>query len=926
MRLYGREAEAQRLNSLLDSARAGKSGVLMLRGEPGIGKTALLQYAIGQWQGMVLSARGLEAEAQLAFSGLADLCRPILGQLNAIPEPQAAGIAGALGLAPPIPIDRFVVCVATLSLLAAAAEQGPVLAVVDDSHWLDDASSEAIFFAARRLEAERIALVVTSREGEAGASPPTGVEELLLSGLDPTSASALLDERSHSPIAAHVMERLFRETGGNPLALCEVAASLSEAQLAGAEILDDPLPAAASVETALLRRVERLPPKTRQGLLVVAASYGDTSSITVASRLLGLPSAALGPAEELGLVRRDDGRMSFSHPLLRSAVYHHANESERTRVHAALAEAFRLQLADGTAGVPAIASTLEQRAWQLAAAASYPDESAASVVEEAARTAQNRGAHGAAASAYERAARLTADHEQRAQWLLEAARNAQLSGRPAPARELLTSALASTADGIQRGAIQHLRAHIEMAHGEFIFASKLLEDEAVRTTAVDNVQAALMLADAAVAASTAGEIELAVRLARKAQAVGKRAGGTAELAGDMILGGLLVASGEAKQGKLLVLRHARLPEGQDPPPFVLQIMPTVLAVLEEYDKARAFLDWLTGSARALSAPSLLVPALSLRSDLAYRTGDWYTAYADATEGLRLARDTNGNVTHGLVYLVQIEAARGLAQECREHAAELLGLASRFNIGAARTYAHAFIGRLALGLGQIDEAIAELEAATRLIERHQMREPNWVQEAPDLIEAYVRAGKIAQAAEVLSDLQAKAERTERLWTLAAAARCRGLLADTGSFEREFEEALRYHDRTPTPFEHARTELCFGERLRRARRPTEARLHLRSALEIFDRLDAAPWTARARAELRASGEKLRMSREATMRSLTPQELQLALTVGRGATNKEASATLFISPKTVEAHLRRIYVKLGIRSRTELALVLAREQMLD
>ena len=394
----------------------------------------------------------------------------------------------------------------------------------------------------------------------------------------------------------------------------------------------------------------------------------------------------------------------------------------------------------------------------------------------------------------------------------------------------------------------------------------------------------------------------------------------------MIFGALLVAFGEPEQGTPLVLRQARLPEGQDPPPLVLQIMPTVLVVLEEYEKARVFLDRLTDWARAHSAPSLLVPALQLRSDLGYRTGDWLAAYADAAEGLRLARETNGNVPHALAYLAQIEAARGLDQDCREHAAELLELASRFNIGAGLTYAHAFLGRLALGLGLVDEAIVELEEATRLIQRHQMREPNWVQEAPDLIEAYVRADRTAEAGKTLADLEEKAEGPSACGVSPPPPAAAGSSPTRTRSSREFAEALAWHDRTPTPFERARTELCFGERLRRARRPSESRLHLRSALETFDRLDAAPWTARASSELAATGDSVAARSQNGIHGLTPRELQLALIVGRGATNQEASAALFVSPKTVEAHLHRIYVKLPIRSRTELARLLALEQMLD
>jgi DNA-binding CsgD family transcriptional regulator len=930
MRLYGREAETARLDTLLASARAGKSGVLILRGEPGIGKTALLRYAKEQASGMtVLEARGLEGEAQLAFSGLADLLRLALDQLESIPPVQATALSGALGLAPPTGGDRFVVCAATLSLLAAAAEHQPVLAVVDDAHWLDEASRDAVLFAARRLEAERVALLMASLDLGSGpaAPPPAEIDELALSGLDRRAASGLLGERVPHPIGRQVIDRLVQVTGGNPLALCELVPTLTRAQLSGDAELGEPLPSAAGVERAFLRRIQRLGADTRQGLLVVAVSSGVTSTITAACEGLGLSATCLKPAEEEGILRSEDGRMLFSHPLLRAAVHSAATTSEHARAHLAVANALMIDSDRGAGGahdrlsVPAA----ERRAWHLAAAARGPDEPVAAALEDAAISASARGGYAASATALDRAAKLSPGREDRVRRLVGAARDWQLAGHAQPALELLQNALPLTSDDRQRATIQHLRAQVAIGQGDFVFAYQLLESEAARIAAVDDAQAALMLADAAAAASTAGEIKTALRLGRAAQATGTQAGGTAELAGDMIFGGLLIAFGEPKQGTPLVLRHAGLPEGRVPPPFVLQVMPTVLLVLEEYDKARAFFDWLVDSARALSAPSLLVPALPLRSDLGYRTGDWYAAYADAAEGLRLARETNGNVPHALAYLAQIEAARGLEQDCAAHATELLALARQFNIGSALTYAHAVRGRLALGLGLIEESIAELEEATHLIRRHQMREPNWIQEAPDLIEAYVRVGRLGDAAKALADLQEKADRTERVWALGAAARCRGLLAGEDSFEREFAEALAWHDRIPTPFERARTELCFGERLRRARRPSEARLHLHAALETFHRLDAAPWTERASSELAATGESVSPRSQNGVQDLTPRELQLALIVGRGATNREASGTLFVSPKTVEAHLHRIYVKLGIRSRTELARLLALEHML-
>jgi DNA-binding CsgD family transcriptional regulator len=929
MRLYGREAETGRIDSLLDAARAGRSAVLVVRGEPGIGKTALLRYAARRAQETtVLSARGLETDQRLAFSGLADLFLPVLGRLEAIPRAQSAALAGALGLGAPVVSDGFLVRVATLSLLSAAAEERPVLALLDDSQWLDEASREAILFAARHLEAERVALIVTALLSESTIDS-FGLDEVTLVGLVRTAAGELLEEQLGYPVAPRVLDQIAKFSGGNPLALCELARDLSEAQLRGTEVIGEGrLPPTAIVEHAFLRRVQRLGADTRQGLLVVAVSSGVTSTITAACGVLGLSPACLESAEEQGIIRSEDGRTLFSHPLLRAAVHNSATITAHARAHTALANGLTADIERDVkrAGDQLPLPAVERRAWHLAAAARAPDESVAAALEDAAASACARGGYAASATTLDRAAKLSPGREDRVRRLVGAARDWQLAGHAEQALELLPEALALTSDDRLRAAVQHLRAQIQMAQGEFAVAYKLLEVEALRIAAVDEAKAALMFADAAIGASTVGEIETAVRLAREAQARGKRAGGTAELTGDMILGASLVAFGEPTQGIALVLRHAHLPDSRVPPPPVLQVMPTVLLVVEEYDRARAFLDWLNHSAVALAGPSLLVPALLLRSDLEFRTGDWLAAYADAAEGLRLAREANGNVPLALAYLAQIEAVRGVEQDCREHAGELLELATRFSIGAGFTYAHAFLGRLALGLGLIDEAIDELEEATRLIERHQMREPNWVQQAPDLIEAYVRAGRIAEAASVLSDLREKSERAERVWGLAAAARCGGLLADDDSFERDFEQALIWHERTPTPFERARTELCYGERLRRARSRSEARTHLRTALQTFDQLNATPWAARTRAELAATGEVVRPPTEDGLASLTPQELQLALIVGRGATNKEASAALFVSPKTVEAHLHRTYVKLGIRSRTELARLLAREQILD
>ena len=911
MRLQGRETECARIDGLLLAARAGESGTLALRGEPGVGKTALVEYALESADGMgVLRARGLEAEAELAFSGLSELLDPVLDRLKKLAHGPSAALRGALGLGPTTALDRFIVFVAALNLLATVAEEQPLLVVIDDWHWFDEASRAAILFIARRLDREGIAVVLAARDTTKAGVGDAPVEELDVQGLRPDACLALLQGIARSAVGADVAAELCTATGGNPLAIREIANQLSPRQLVGDEPLGDHLPAAARVEASFLARVERLSSETQRALLVAAASFGATSTIVEACRLLAIPEGAFDEAEEAGLIAVRGGRTTFSHPLLRSAVYNSAAGSRRARVHAALAESFRLQLPeDGDEAAPA----LERRAWQLAAAVSTPDESTAAVVERAARTAQARGAFGAAAGGYERAARLTVGRERRAQRLVEAAECAQLAGTAEASRELLAMALASTADRSLTGRIHHLRGQVELLQGRFGAACDLLEAEGARVASWDEGRAALMLADAALAAGTLGRFDRGARLARTSQALGARAGGEAALVGDLILGALLVATGASDEGEELALRH-RGAVGEGPAPIVLQIMPQVFIALERYDEATALLDTLIDSARDLSAPSLLVPALSIRADIGYRTGDWIAAQVDAAEGLRLARETGGNVLYALNYAGQIEAGLGLEQRCREHLGEMIGIGESLGLESVLSYGHAFLGRLALGLGQVDEAVRELEESARLIARHGMREPNWVQETPDLVEAYVRSGGDATA--TVDAFVARAAETRRPWALATAARCRGLIADESTFADAFEEALILHEATPSPFERARTELCYGERLRRARKRREARGRLKAAFDVFDRLGARPWAARAAAELAASGEQARRAHGSRVHELTPQELQLALLVSQGATNKEAAATLFISPKTVEAHLHRIYVKLGLRSRTELA----------
>jgi DNA-binding CsgD family transcriptional regulator/lipopolysaccharide biosynthesis regulator YciM len=904
--LLGREAECLRLDSLVAEARAGTSGTLVIRGEPGIGKTSLLAYAAEQAAGFrILRARGVESESALAFAGLNDLLRPVLDLVPAIPEPQAAALGGALALGPPAPGDRFATCAATFSLLAAAAEEKPLLALVDDAQWLDPSSAEAILFAARRLETEPTLVLFAVREGEPSLLDRTDLAELLVPGLEAAAGRELLGARVAPPVA----DRLVELTAGNPLALVEIPALLSDEQRSGAEPLDADLPAGPAIERAFRSRLDDLSDATRTALLVVASSdSGELETIERALASLGVGLHALDEAESARVVRVGE-HVDLAHPLLRSEIRRAASGADRRTAHAALA------------GV----EDPERRAWHLAAAAAPADESAAAAMEAVGLAARARGGYSEAGSAFERAAELTVDPHESAQRLCEAASDFRLAGRVDHARRLLDRALAADGESpATRARVEHIRGVVEMWHGSSRRAFHLLIEEAGRVEPSDPVRAARMLTDAAWAAFMSGEITIGRETAERACALSESSGGRTAVLAKAVLGVGLIVSGETSRALELVAPHQaellRAVEVEAMPWGFSRPIGQVLVWLERYGEAREMLTRTLDTARARSALAALPFSLAGLSELDFRTGNWTAAYAGAAEAVRIAEDTMqaSGIVYGLVCMAQVEAARGREDECTAHLARVVEMAEH-QIGAAVGYAVAIKGFLELGLGRSEQATVDLGEVARRVEAQGLREPAVIQWAPNLIEAYVRVGRADEAERTLVQFEELARQTDRAWALACAARCRGLLVGDAEFELPFEEALAGHAGTSTPFERARTELCYGERLRRARRRADAREHLRAALETFERLGAEPWAERARREITASGETVRRRDPYAADSLTPAELQVALLVARGATNKEAGAALFLSPKTIETHLGRVYRKLHVRSRTELANVL-------
>ena len=903
--LLGRESEQRRIEQLLESVRRGRSAALAIRGEAGIGKTALVRYAVDTAApATVLSAAGIEAEAELEFSGLLELCRPALGLIDELPEHHAATLRGALGLSPARSQDRFAVGAATLGFLAAAGEVGPTLVVVDDAQWLDPASADAIRFAVRRLDADRVGFVFGIRDAEPRAGDWDGFETLQLRGLALDDARTLLSSGGEALTEA-MLARLHAATAGNPLALRELPALLSPEQLAGRAPLAEPLPVGASVRRAFMRRAGRLPEETRRALVLVAlATMSDLQPIVATLPTLGLDASALHPAEDAGLVVIADGHIRFGHPLVRSAVHDAAGAVERRAAHAALAGALRA-LGDPDRG-----------ARHLAAAAVGPDEAVASELAAAGARACERSAYSAAADTFELAARLTPDRQARSQRLADAAEAAWSGGDPGRAQGFVAQGLDLGSDPRLRARLLELQGRTELQAGSQARARELLLEAAELLEPFDPVRAATTIGLAVFSCHFAGRIGDSVELGRRLRALVPADGTATDVQADYVLGRSLLLAGVTEEGgQLLEAVVGRILEHEELSRLQLSRVATSLVVLERHDEGRVFAARAVAIARE-EGPMALVYALSQSADIQTRGNAWQRALADTEEGLRLARELGQpNIGASFVAnLARIAAARGHAADCRRHAAEALKVFEAAGMGLAREQLRCAVALLELGLGRVEEAVTVLEDSVRGVEEMALVDRDVAPE-PDLVEALAALGRAGEAQARLDAWVARIDPEPIPWAAQLAARCRGILAPDDELDERFGEALLLHERGGDAFGRARTLLCFGERLRRAGRKTEARERLREAHGVFVSLEATPWSDRARRELRATGERLRRVRPEEGEELTPQELQVALQVADGKTNKEAGAALFLSPKTVEFHLARVYRKLDLSSRAEL-----------
>ena len=905
--LLGRADERREIEQALARARSGASAVLALAGEPGIGKTALLGHAAQRSTGMrLLRARGIESETQVPFGSLLELVRPALVLLDQIPAPQAAALEAALALRPAAAQDRFAVGAATLSLLAAYAEQAPVTVLVDDAQWLDGPSAAALLFAFRRMVANPVAVLIAVREGEPSLLDGADLPVIRLGGLSLDEAALLAPGLPPDAIG-----RLHQATAGNPLALRELATDAGDRDLMLAPE-GAPVMVSARISRAFLRRASMLDPQARQALVLAAISgTGDLAILERAAARLGIDLSGLGHAEHAGLVSLGTGTVEFRHPLARSAVYADAPASQRRAAHRAMAAVLPDRDAD-------------RRAWHLAAAAVGPDETAAAALAQSAARSRDRSAYATAAAAFELAGRLAADGERRAWLLWQAAEAGWLAGLTDHAVALLDEARALADDARTLIEVDRLAGHIATLRGPVMNGHAILTAAAAQA---DPESAVAMLAEAASACFYAGNPAEMVAVAEKARAgLSADSSVRARFLAAMALGMARIFGGDAASGTAAVRRAVTLAENSAELRDDLRLLPWLAVAplfLRHTSAGRSLLDYALQTARSRAAVGVLPYALNLIARDQATTDRWAVAESTYHEAIDLARESGQHteLAFGLAGLAWLDARRGREEEGRAAAAEALELCQGTGMRLHEIWATAALGELELGLGDAARAVVLFERHQQQLEDLVITDPD-LSPAAELVEGYLTLGRHDDAQRVASRFSAAAEAKGQPWSRARALRAQGMLADEDSFAAAFERAISLHGQTLDTFEAARTRLAFGQRLRRSRNRVLAREQLRAAADDFDRLGARPWADRARAELAATGETHRRRDDgASIDELTPQELQVALLLTSGRTTRETAAALFLSPKTVEYHLRHVYQRLGIHSREELAQWLGR-----
>ena len=903
--LVGRGKEQQTISELLAAARDSRGGSLVIRGVAGSGKSTLLDDAVASASDMrVLRTQGVESESPLAFAALQRLLWPLRRHLDELPKPQAVALGGALGEREGEG-DRFLIFLGVLSLLADAAEEQPVVVVVDDAHWLDEASAAALLFVARRLQAERIALLFGVREGEQSQFDTSDLPALMLTGIAADDVAALLAGAGGTDaVDSAVRDRLMASTAGNPLALIELAGALSAEQLTGAEALPTELPLTGGVERAFGDRYRRLGEAAQRFLLVAAAD--DTGQLTVvrdAAERLAAGDEALDEVERAGLLRVDTTAITLYHPLVRSAVYRAATSAERRTAHRALADA--------------LTHDPDRRAWHLAAATDRPDDEVVAALDAVAERSAARGGHEAAAAAWARAAELTTDAEARGRRLYRAAMSAWAGAQAGRAAALAAAASNDVTDPLLRAQLLTLRGQIEWnTHSlnegyDFIVQAAEVAAEADAAMAL---RLAMLTASLygfggrsprpydpiAAVAAPAEDSPVRVRTAYHLMH-GFRAAARADY-----------AEGAQQFGRAFDLAETESPDDDNAllPNVLLPNLAIAAWVIDDDQHALRWHEHQLTAARHTGALNMVEHALTRMFQSQVAIGEWTKAAAGAAEALRLA-DSTGNA--GMTALPHAQLAlmgvlRGDVVATDTHLAQVAAIRESHAIGITDA--------LVVDIAHWATALrAGNDATTALHHLNQMGLAMMRRMAVlDVFDIGFRSGDHEVIREWLEEIEAFAAGTRLAYAVAAAAHGRALVDESGA-EQHFRDALAAHATSPRLPNKARTELAFGEYLRRARRRVDAREHLRAALATCEELGAGPWAERAAQELRASGETARRRDVAATDELTPQERQVAGLVRQGLSNRDAAAQLFLSPRTVDFHLRNVFQKLGVTSRAEL-----------
>jgi DNA-binding CsgD family transcriptional regulator len=902
--LRGRQGERDVLDRLVEAVRAGESQALVVRGEPGVGKTALLEYLVEQASGcLVVRAAGVQSEMELAYAGLHQLLAPMLDRLERLPVPQRDALRTAFGLSPGPAPDGFFVALAVLSLLSEAAEEQSLICLVDDEQWLDRASAQVLAFVARRLDAEPVGLVFAARTP---SHELTGLPEVAVEGLREDDARALLDSVLTGPLDARVRDQIVIETRGNPLALLELPRGVTPAELAGGFGLPNAVPLSGRIEESFRRRLDALPPKTRRLLQLAAAdSVGDPALVWRAAERLSIATEAATPAVEAGLIEFD-ARVRFRHPLVRSAAYRSASLREREEVHRALADVTDAEIDP------------DRRAWHRAQAAPGPDEDVAEELGRSANRAQGRGGLAAAAAFLERAAMLTPGPGRRAQRLLAAATAKRDAGTLDAALGLLVAVEAGPPDALRTAEVEHLRGQIALEQRRGGDAGRLLVSAARRLEPLNTDLARETHLEALGAALSIdldipGGVLEAAKAARAAPP-----GPEPPRAVDVMLDGfaMLVTDGYAAAA-----------------PTLTRALDLLLALEVTNDESRRSL-WLAGG-----RPSIIVPV---------ELWDAESFHVLAARQVQVARDT-GALVHLQLALSFLARSHGGAGELTTAAllldedrmiAEATGNPPLGNAGmllaawrgqetlaseliaataeeatargwTSNSYASAVLYN---GLGRHDAA---LDAARQLFDRNPVGYGPWF--VPELAEAASRTGDTALVKAALEWLSERTRATPSDWALGIEARVRALLSEGEVADSLYRESIERLGRTRLGVELARAHLLYGEWLRRERRRTDAREQLRTAYELLDTMGVEAFAERARRELLATGETARKRTVETRDELTAQEALIARLARDGLSNPEIGTRLFISPRTVKYHLRKVFIKLDISSRNELDRVL-------